>query len=169
MVPERLTLEVIAQAVEQKEEFIWGYLLTVFEKDPEYDSSEAGMQRLLKSLPRGLQLYYWQMIVNHEILNGGIRQLFWNHGPWEIDMALEALEAIGATETAAHVRDALLIFENEETPESREEFWSADSDFQKDPRLNAIDDARCTDEAAERDWNLMIEYMRRHPEQFVHG
>jgi hypothetical protein len=107
--------------------------------------------------------------LDSEILNGGIRQVFWNHSNWQLDEMLAAVDAIGATETASHLRKAIEVFQTGDIPESRSAFWGEDDRFHAEPTLNAIDESRCSDEASAHDWTLLVSYMRQHPDQFVHG
>jgi hypothetical protein len=66
------------------------------------------------------------------------------------------------------LRQATHVFDTGDIPEGRSAYWFEDNDFHENPILNAIDDARCDDDASRRDYRYLMEYMRRHPDEFLH-
>lgn len=165
-VPDRITPEVIETLCDYPE-LLWDYLMELFNKNPDSGPKEGGTG-FFASLPRGLQLYYWLVVLDGDILNAGIRKVFWNHPRWEVKEMLLAMETIGAKETADDLRTAMEIYETINIPKGRTAYWS-DDEFHAEPTLNAIDAYRCSDEGSERDYAELIAYMRRHPEEFLHG
>jgi hypothetical protein len=90
MAPNRITPEIVQQATEDPN-ILGEYLLDLFKKNRSAHSAE-GNEMFIKSLPYGLQNVNWLVLFDSEILNGGIRQFFWNHSNWEVDETQKALE-----------------------------------------------------------------------------
>lgn len=173
MTPERITFDVVQDAMRDPE-ILWDYFLFLSDKLLKTDRSEDGYLALVESLPKGLKLNYYLVRFDSDVLNGGIRQFFHNHTPWEVQQVIDSLETIGAVESAKLIQLAIPVYETltEWERGSRERIcppsWQ-DPDYMAEPPLNLIDDVRCSNEASYRDYGLLIEYMRKHPEQFLHG
>lgn len=174
MAPERITLEMARNAGEVD---FWDYLLKLFDRNPEIFKSRVAHDAFIESLPRGLQLHKYLVVFDGDILNGGIRQFFRNHSPWEVEQTVAALEEIGAQESADLIRRAIAVHEEQLGWErwergSREKYIGpgyTDPEYEDQPVLDAFDEARCDDDASARDYTLLHAYQRRFPERFVHG
>jgi hypothetical protein len=153
---------------------LWDYLLSLFDKHRALYSKPSARAALMQSLPYGLQIANYLTVFDGEVLNGGIRQFFHNQTPWEVEQTILALQAIGATTSANQILQAIGVYEEHTDWKrgSKDRFagppWN-DSDYGEEPTLNAIDDARCNDESSNRDWGLLADYIRLHPDQFLHG
>lgn len=170
--PDRITMDNVLETWEKGE--FWNYCLNLFQDTPNYYRDPDVHDRVWNSLPRGLQMVCYLTDIDYNILNGGIRQVFTNMSPYEIEESLKMFKAIGAVESAELLERAIAVHDANgcwkpgwkgnylDNPD-----WSIE-DWRNDPVLNAIDDARCNDESSHRDYKLLDEYVRKHPEEFLH-
>lgn len=70
-------------------------------------TTNEGVLRALAPLPPGFGFLHAVSWVNGEVLNGGFSQLFTNTGGLEVPLAIEGLEAMGRSDIADLVREAL--------------------------------------------------------------
>lgn len=141
MSPDRLTPEIASRDPHQ----IWEYLIGLMQKHSSHPSGDDGLHRFLHQFPRGIQLAYWLVIVNSDILNGGILALFWNHTLWEVEQMLAALGELGAVETALQVRRVRDCLEMEIDPRTGRDVYGQVRDPQAEATIDAICNIRCTD------------------------
>jgi hypothetical protein len=73
------------------------------------------------ALTRAEQVAYCVDALEREVANGGFDQFFWNYSGDTAHETLEALQAIGAPQAAALVREAIACFPGGKVPSSREE------------------------------------------------
>lgn len=173
MTPEKITIGYIQQTGEVVDP-MWEYLLLYFEQE-----ETTHFEGFVDSLPKGLQFVYYFYVFDGDVLNGGIRQFFYNHSRSEVQKTLLLMESIGATESADLIKRAMGVYDrmienwkrnpqnqNQEQPWNDARYFdSINIDSQA---LDAIDAARCNLESSHRDYELLNAYAHQHPEQFVH-
>jgi hypothetical protein len=170
--PDRITMENVIETLERDE--LWNYLSNLIAETPNFFYDESAHDRLWNSLPSGLQMLHILGQADSEMLNGGIRQVMQNMSAYDIEAATKSFRAIGATNTAELFEQAISVYKSKGSwkPAAKSNYpdmsnWS-DEEWENHPILDAIDAARCNDEASRRDWKLFDEYVRHHPEQFLH-
>lgn len=72
----------------------------------------------LNDKERAIYAIWW---LEAEVNNGGFHQYFWNAAGDHTDVALKSLNAIGATETASLLQQAIVIAFDGHLPQSQEE------------------------------------------------
>lgn len=170
--PDRITMENVIETLERDE--LWNYLSNLIDETPRFFYDEIAHDRLWNSLSSGLQMTYFLVEADSQMLNGGIRQFMQNMSPYEIEESVKAFQKIGANESVKLFEQAIAVYDSKGSwkPGARSNYpdmanWS-DDEWENHPILEAIDDARCKSEASHRDWKLFHEYVRMHPEEFLH-
>ena len=142
---------------------MWSFYLAYSEhvKNSQQTISHRDFDR---SLPRGLRLVHSVVRFDSDILNGGIAQYIGNHtrngNPDEVFEDLEALETIGANESAAILREAISVA----TRDFGWPTWSKKScacEFWEHSDIERLDDIRCNDKSSGRDYSLLDKYLRQ--------
>lgn len=67
----------------------------------------------LRSLPRGLQIFYLSFLVEAEVMNGGFNQFFWNSSGEMAELVAPALRELKANEAARIFDEALAVAHTE--------------------------------------------------------
>jgi hypothetical protein len=159
---------------------LWDFYMAYAEKvrsDPARRSphfSAAESREFDVSLPRGLRLVHSVIRFDSDILNGGIRQYvtnhtqrqFGTHAGDEVLEDLEALETIGATESAKILRDAIELYRRYGWPSDPEMRW-LDLSPEDEARCEEFGDLRCDDKASGRDHQLLEDYLWQHLDECV--
>lgn len=122
----------------------------------------------LRSLPRGLQIFYLSFIVEVEVMNGGFNQFFWNSSAEWAELLAPALRELQATE-AADIFDQALTLARAETA-SRTKFKAegtldAFSRSYTETNVNKFDEVFSS--LAEKFPLLRAKLLRDHEEIFV--
>lgn len=172
MAPSKITLEFV-QKTDDVVWLIWEYVLAMSEHPLKNASSQQERDDFISSLPRGLQLVYYYTMFDGDVLNGGIRQFFYNSTPWTVKQTVLALEAFDAHETAMLLRMAISVYERYGWPHDSHERWLKlgwdEPDYAAEQDLKTFDDQRCADETSQRDYLLLNNFAHKHPALFVHG
>jgi hypothetical protein len=126
----------------------------------------------LRSLPRGLQIFYLSFIVEVEVMNGGFNQFFWNSSAEWAGLLAPALRELQATEAADIFDQALAITRSETAASAKfkaEATLEAFSTSYAETKLNKFDDAFSG--WAEKFPLLRAKLLRDHEEIFLrpHG
>ena len=126
------------------------------------------LREVIQALPPGFRVFYFTWLVESEVMNGGFNQYFWNASAQFAEQTPAALEAIGDSEAAAIVRNAVRTAMAEAA--TRQAFKQAGtleafSESYKHTKLHEFDGPFV--ERAEKFPALRIQYIRQHEQAFV--
>ncbi len=132
-------------------------------------------RRFNQSFPRGIRLFEAVDTLHGEVRNGGIRQYICNTAgmpdpnPYafnQVNEAIEALQVIGATESANLLSQVIDLFTRHGWPPDSGRPWIELSP-DDEAFLDRIDDRLIQTDAIERDYDLLEEYLREHLDDCV--
>jgi hypothetical protein len=132
--------------------------------------SGAQYVRLLKTYPKGVQMVVSYYRFDGDILNGGIKQVFYNSTPSEIAEMLKTLQTIGAKESAELLKQATAVCKrNYQWPEGSNKRWRLRTPPEDRGQSLEFADARCDEEYSRRDYALLADYLANHLEECIPG
>jgi hypothetical protein len=113
-----LTLEALRRAADiDRPGMLWQHYLALSAAANERSLRERGRRanylehvQFDRGLPRPLQVVVRFITFDGDLLNGGIRQVFFNHAPCDLVDTLRALREIGAAESAQALADAMQYY-----------------------------------------------------------
>lgn len=116
------------------------------------------------SLPRGMRLVHTYMRFDGDVLNGGLGQYFGNHSPDEVYEDLAALKAVGATESAKILEEAIALYSDYGWPSDNLQPRVPEEPGDH-PEIERLDDMRCNEAASRRDYAIFNAYLQQHLEE----
>ena len=154
-------------------QFLWDFHRDQMQQ--ENFRSHDDCRRFNQSFPRGIQLFEAVDTFHGEIQNGGIRQYICNttgmpdpnpHAFRQVNEAIEALRVIGATESGDLLSQVIDLFTRHGWPPDLERQWIELSP-DDEAFLDRIENTLFETEAAERDYDLLEKYLRKHLDDCV--
>jgi hypothetical protein len=160
-VPQAITLRLLKRTPDNNlYSMLCDYVRVCLFDDPSVDSDTV-----LGRLPKGLQHVWHFAGIEYEVPNGGFNQFFSNcSGKFALE-TIEALRAVGVKGEAEILEKAIKLFEKHVgRPASSRERWYGDP-CPEEP-LDPLERQFC--ELVESQASRIVQYVRKHPGQFLH-